>query len=439
MQILEEMALPLAISLVFYASSNFLSYAVVREHVRIHWSLVILFTVVETILQVLLRSLHWLLNIPLVYLCLYVYTKVVNVQPAKLLYLSLIIVSVQVICNDIVYLITGSAYTWTWDDMRLVLVVFSVMTAATYVLLRRVVWPMLRRMNLSKIPWLWLIPITFITINLLLSSSHIQALLSPEMHLPYNILMPFLALATGLTSLLMLKILAQTSDRLVYEANLQQMDMMLSTEARRFQELTQTMHEVRMLRHDMRHHLTAMKMMLDEGNFDELSDYMNAYYLETEKQESIQFSPNFIGDLIARLTQLRGQAAGVEVDIVCALPANFWISNTDLCILLGNITENAMHACILQTGGRRHMKARARVDGNFAFITLENTYEEGSDTPEARERAGLRQSAGYGIPSVEAIVRKYHGEVQLEGRNGIFYTSIMLCAPAHIEMEDDVA
>lgn len=64
--------------------------------------------------------------------------------------------------------------------------------------------------------------------------------------------MAFLALATGLTSLLMLKILDQTSDRLTYEANLQQMNMLLSTEARRFQELTQTMQEVRMLRHDMR-------------------------------------------------------------------------------------------------------------------------------------------------------------------------------------------
>lgn len=158
MQTIEAMALPFAISPVFYACSNLLSFLVVREHVRIHWSVVILFAVVEAILQVFLRSVHWMLNIPLVYLCLFLYTKVTDVQPTKLLYLSLIIVSVQVISNDIVYLITGSSYTWTWDDMWIVLAVFSVMTAATYVLLRRVVWPMLKRMNLSKIPWLWLIP-----------------------------------------------------------------------------------------------------------------------------------------------------------------------------------------------------------------------------------------------------------------------------------------
>lgn len=427
-------------TLVFFTSSNLLCALTVREHLRVRWYVVVVFVLVETAATVALRSIHWLLSIPLVFLCLWVYCKVVDVKPLTLIYIELIVVAHQVIANDILYLFEGSSYTWSWADMPAVLVVFGLTTPVMYWLLRVKLWPRLRDIRVDHAGWLPLVPLAFIAMNLLLSSSHIQYMLSDELTLPYILLTMVFSLTTAGTCLIMLAVLERTQDVAIYESNMRLMDVQVSAEAKRFAELTRYMNDVRVLRHDMRHHLILLQMMLEAEQYDEARAYLQHYNDETGQQEAMRFSANMIGDLIARLTQLRAQAADIDVDIQCALPADCWISDTDLCVVLGNLTENALNACKLQQEGRKYLRATARiVGGTEAVFTIENSCSDGDDGPAAREAVGAAPSNGLGIPSIRAVAEKYHGTARFE-RQGNVHTAIVLLyapvAPKAVQQEE---
>lgn len=430
MSALLDTAIPLLITLVFYVSSNILCAVTVRERLKVRWYVIVLFVLAETILHYLLRTVAWFANIPLIWFFLWTYCRVVDVEPIKLLYIQLIVVTHQVITNNILYLMEGSSYRWDRHDIDVIIIVFTLTTLPTLWLLRKRLWPRLKAIQVHDVRWLWIIPLLFITMNLLLGSSHIQYLLGDAFAMPYVLMTTVFSAATAGTCFLVLKMLERSSDVAKYETDLRLMDMQLATEAKRFAELTQYMNEVRVLRHDMRHHLVAMEMMLDSGHYDKLQEYLKTYRAEAERQESMSFSENFVGDLIARRTQLLAKAEGIEVDIQCALPADCWINDTDLCVLLGNLTENAVNACKLQRSGRRYIRATAGIHGAEAVIAIENSCDASPDDASARDAAGIPRSTGQGIPSVQRIAEKYHGVARFDRQATHHAVTVLLYAPA---------
>ena len=42
----------------------------------------------------------------------------------------------------------------------------------------------------------------------------------------------------------------------------------------------------------------------------------------------------------------RARKKEIEIKIQCAIPADFTVSESDLCVLLSNALENALHACV---------------------------------------------------------------------------------------------
>ena len=82
------------------------------------------------------------------------------------------------------------------------------------------------------------------------------------------------------------------------------------------------------------------------------------------------------------LSSFAGRARNkeIEIQIQCAIPAELTVSESDLCVLLSNALENALHACVpLAAEGRS-----CEIDVNF--------YERNK-----------------GVQSICAIVQRYGG------------------------------
>ena len=51
------------------------------------------------------------------------------------------------------------------------------------------------------------------------------------------------------------------------------------------------------------------------------------------------------------------------------------VSDTDICIILGNLLENAYEACMRQKRGERFIKIRLHHTGDVLIVMVENSYE----------------------------------------------------------------
>jgi len=116
----------------------------------------------------------------------------------------------------------------------------------------------------------------------------------------------------------------------------------------------------------------------------------------------------------------------IQVETQINLPEKNHISDMDLCVILGNVIENAINACkgILNVNDR-YLKIVCKNKNNKLFMQITNSYEGilefDGDMPLTHE-----ENHGLGTKSVTVITQKYGGVYSFSAEDGVFTTSIIL-------------
>lgn len=415
---------------ILYTVNNFLLLFTVREHMRVPWWSVAVLTLLESIAVYQVLHLTWMGNVAVVFLFFLVFARAVDVERYKLMYLNLITVAYTTAMNLIFYMAWGPSYQWAWEEVGWMLLVYALTMLPVALGMGRTVWPWLARIDLSNARWLWAMPAFSIAIMMLVGSSHLQFLMTGYERVYGLTSMLVVLLATGI-SLLILEIIRRNQIEADHQHDIELMKVQIASQSRRHVEVMRHMDEIRIMRHDLRHHMRVATMLLNEGNLDAL----RAFFGDMEEhnlrlQDNIIYSHNHICDLVAHHAMRGAKDAGIELVIRCGLPKAFWVSDSDLSILLGNLLENAINACRLQASEPRKIKLSTAVHGDEAFIYMENSCADPSnDTSENRKKAGLPQSGGYGITSIRGVAVKYNGVASFQRMEDCFKSSVLLYRP----------
>lgn len=109
------------------------------------------------------------------------------------------------------------------------------------------------------------------------------------------------------------------------------------------------------------------------------------------------------------------------MDIRGVLPDVLPIAERDLCVLLSNALENAIHACqpITASGTACTIGVQFHERNGRIFLQVSNPYENS-----VRFEKGIpvsdRADHGIGVQSICAIVKKYGGVCSFQTENGSF-------------------
>lgn len=122
---------------------------------------------------------------------------------------------------------------------------------------------------------------------------------------------------------------------------------------------------------------------------------------------------------------LQSQRQGAVLTVDASLPNDVAISDTELCSLLSNGLENALHAVADLPADRKHISLYCGVRQNKLLIEIRNPCAG----PIAM-RDGLpvsdREGHGYGCRSIQAIAQRNGGLCVFSARQGQFLLQIML-------------
>lgn len=122
---------------------------------------------------------------------------------------------------------------------------------------------------------------------------------------------------------------------------------------------------------------------------------------------------------------LQSQRQGTVLTVDASLPNDVAISDTELCSLLSNGLENALHAVADLPADRKHISLYCGVRQNKLLIEIRNPCAG----PIAM-RDGLpvsdREGHGYGCRSIRAIAQRNGGLCVFSARQGQFLLQIML-------------
>lgn len=176
-------------------------------------------------------------------------------------------------------------------------------------------------------------------------------------------------------------------------------------------------------RHDYRHHIQTMKVHAANGEYGEIARYLDMLDDDLTNVETVLKTGNKMVDAILNSKLSLASEKQIRVKAEAKIPVSLSVSELDLCVILGNLLDNAMDACMELPAENRLIRLYMDMKGNYLYFALTNT-AGGKKKRTFRTTKG--EGHGFGISRIDAIVKKYDGYVTRASEDEAFSTEILL-------------
>lgn len=209
-------------------------------------------------------------------------------------------------------------------------------------------------------------------------------------------------------------------------AQLDRENQLLAVESRRYMELRSYLDQTRHLRHDFRQHLHVISGLTEAGRLDELKSYLHQYESElTDARPTL--CANAAVDALAGHYDYEARQQGVQMEWKLELPKLLPLPEADLCTILGNLVENALHASSRLPMEQRQVKVLAQMlSPAMIGLVVENRYDGVLKKQGGILHSTKHEGQGIGLVSTETAVRKYSGSMTVETANNTFRVNVLL-------------
>ena len=217
-----------------------------------------------------------------------------------------------------------------------------------------------------------------------------------------------------------------TTRKMSEAAELHAQNQLLSMENTRYRELREHMDATRQLRHDFRQHLHVISGLTEAGRLDELKSYLSQYESELSDARPT-LCVNAAVDALAGHYDYEARKQGIQIEWKLELPKLLPLPEADLCTILGNLLENALHASQKLPPEERQVKVLARMlSPAMMGLMVENRYDGVLKKQGGVLHSTKHDGQGIGLVSVETAVHRYHGNLTVETGGNVFRANVLL-------------
>ncbi|MCL1812513.1 MAG: ATP-binding protein [Treponema sp.] len=198
------------------------------------------------------------------------------------------------------------------------------------------------------------------------------------------------------------------------------LDMQFRLAQTEFDSLRQVQQNAAVYRHDMRHHFAHLQGLVSRGRMEEAKEYLQTAQSDMDAITPVRFCENETVNLILSAFAAKAQQSGIQLEIDAKLPDSISFSDTELCSLLSNALENAIHACeAIPDRNNRFVTLRVYSRDNKLCIDIRNRYQKEPVFDQSLP-VSTEQGHGFGVKSMARIVEKHGGVYQFSVEDGWF-------------------
>lgn len=195
---------------------------------------------------------------------------------------------------------------------------------------------------------------------------------------------------------------------------------------RHFDEVDTMYRSMRRWRHDYHNHIQTMKAYMSLGQYDETAEYLNRLEKDLAAVDTVLKTGNVMVDAILNSKLSLIQERCIPVDATAAVPEDIAISDIDLSVLIGNLLDNAMEACMKLPEKERFIRIYIDIIKKQLYLSVVNAMPGDIKGHDGRFLSAKGANHGFGLPSIDNIVAKHGGYLNRKTDEGIFATEIML-------------
>ena len=196
---------------------------------------------------------------------------------------------------------------------------------------------------------------------------------------------------------------------------------------RQIHEKQKVMDEVRKTKHDMKNNMIYLQNLL-KANPEEAEKYLEKFIGKTTKKtDEFSKSGNFSIDSMLNYKNMIAKSKGLSLILEEQIPINLPYENSDLCVILGNLLDNAIEAA--ENSENKEIDVRIVYAKNKLKITVKNYY-----TGKIKKDTGGNfistksdtKNHGIGLQSVTRIVDAYGGVMEVRTDHSVFQVDIII-------------
>jgi sensor histidine kinase YesM len=187
------------------------------------------------------------------------------------------------------------------------------------------------------------------------------------------------------------------------------------------------MHDaLRIMRHDYKYHLDTINALLQGRGEEDINQYLAELSRQLEITEIPVHCANTVINALVTNYAERCAKAGINLSVdIAAMPESISVPNYEMCIILGNLMENAVEANMKREGGRS-IELIIKALGDHLTVMVRNDRARAEITTRDALPISTKKSGGLGLRSVKAVAERYDGKLMAEWDEDAFTVYILL-------------
>lgn len=193
-----------------------------------------------------------------------------------------------------------------------------------------------------------------------------------------------------------------------------------------YEEVENMYRQMRGWRHDYKHHIQTMKAHLLMEQYQELDDYLSELDTDLTEVDTILRTGNVRIDAVLNSKLAVAKAKGIRVNAKATVPEQLKMKEVDLCVIIGNLLDNAMEACDKTEEEKQFIRVYIEALKEQLYIYVSNSMADNVRKSGGQYLSTKRGSHGFGLMRIDRVVKKYNGYLNRQHEEGVFATEIML-------------
>ena len=194
-----------------------------------------------------------------------------------------------------------------------------------------------------------------------------------------------------------------------------------------YQEVETMYKKMRGWRHDYRNHIQTMKVLADKGDLESLKEYLNKLDEDLSTVDTVVKTGNAMADAILNSKISLAKSKGINVKVDAHVPVKLKMSELDLCVILGNLFDNAIEASLPLPEENRLIRVYMVMKNTQLYISFTNF----TSTNKQVKTSNLFKTTkgdghGFGLIRIDSIIEKLDGYLSRNSEDGAFTTEVLI-------------
>jgi signal transduction histidine kinase len=177
-----------------------------------------------------------------------------------------------------------------------------------------------------------------------------------------------------------------------------------------YEKLTDMTEQIHIMRHDYKHHLNSIEKIIKGEATADIKDYLEILNADIDEKAVNDYCKSRVVNALLDSFSETCKNKQIDFRVKIIPPPAGTVDDYELCIILGNLLDNAIAACLrTPENEKQYIEVSMRPREGQYGIKVENSYD-GVLKNEGKTLYTTKKDGGLGIKSIISVAERHNGE-----------------------------